>query len=72
MLQEALANAVIHGCKEDPDKNVQVSVGCDESRGMIIVVRDPGGGFEPEEIPSPIMGEHLFSSHGRGIYLISG
>ena len=70
-IREALANAIIHGCKEDPGKTVQISVGCDESRGMIIVVRDSGEGFDPSELPSPIVGEHVFSDHGRGIYLIN-
>lgn len=70
-VQEALANAVVHGCKGDPHRSVQVSVGCDESRGMIIMVRDPGSGFDPETIPSPLVGENIYASHGRGIYLIN-
>jgi serine/threonine-protein kinase RsbW len=70
-LREALANAVIHGCRQDPGKTVQVCVACDESRGMIIVVRDPGEGFDPGEIPSPVVGQNIYASHGRGIYLIN-
>ncbi len=70
-VQEALANAVVHGCKEDPDRSVQVTVACDEDRGMIIMIRDPGSGFDPAEIPSPLKAENLFASHGRGIYLIN-
>ncbi len=71
VIREALANAVTHGCCEDPEKSVQISVSCDDARGMIIVVRDPGPGFDPKEIPSPLVGEQLYSSHGRGIYLIN-
>jgi len=70
-VQEALANAVVHGCGGDPQRSVQVSVGCDEDRGMIIMVRDPGSGFDPDKIPSPLSGENLYASHGRGIYLIN-
>ena len=70
-LQEALANAVVHGCKNDPGKKVRVLVGCDESRGMMIIIKDPGSGFDPETIPSPVVGQNVFSSHGRGIFLIS-
>jgi serine/threonine-protein kinase RsbW len=70
-LREALANAVVHGCRKDPGKEVEFTVACDVSRGMLIIVRDPGGGFDPEEIPSPISGECLYSDHGRGIYLIN-
>jgi serine/threonine-protein kinase RsbW len=70
-LREALANAIRHGCAGDAAKRVQCSVSCDRERGMLIVVRDPGPGFDPSQIPSPTTGEHLFSSHGRGIYLIN-
>ena len=70
-MREALANAVTHGCREDPDKQVEFVVACDDNRGMLIVVRDPGKGFDPAEIPSPIVGKCLFEEHGRGIYLIN-
>ena len=70
-LQEALANAVVHGAKEDPSKTVECIVACDEQRGMLIIVRDPGEGFDPKNIPSCTMGENLYSNHGRGIFLIN-
>jgi serine/threonine-protein kinase RsbW len=70
-LTEALANAVVHGCKNDANKKVECCVACDEDRGMLIVVRDPGEGFDPSTIPSPVVGQNLFSTHGRGIFLIN-
>jgi serine/threonine-protein kinase RsbW len=70
-LNEALANAVVHGAKADPSKFIECDVVCDESRGMLIVVRDPGQGFDPASIPSPVVGENVYSEHGRGIYLIN-
>lgn len=70
-LTEALANAVVHGAKSDPAKIIECDVACDESRGMLIVVRDPGEGFDPGCIPSPVVGENIYSEHGRGIYLIN-
>jgi serine/threonine-protein kinase RsbW len=70
-LREALANAIVHGCKSDPNHRIQVAVGCDKARGMLIIVRDPGSGFDPHQIPSPTQGQNLFRSHGRGIYLIN-
>lgn len=70
-LQEALANAVVHGAKEDPSKVVECLVACDEERGVIIIVRDPGTGFDPEAIPSCTRGENIYSDHGRGIFLIN-
>ena len=70
-LREALANAIIHGCGKDSGKVVQCSVACDESRGLLIVVRDPGEGFDPAKVTSPLIGQNLYSDHGRGVYLIN-
>ena len=70
-LEEALANAVVHGAKEDPSKVVECLVACEEERGVIIIVRDPGPGFDPSAIPSCTVGENVFSNHGRGIFLIN-
>lgn len=70
-LQEALANAVIHGAKEDPTKTVECLVSNDDERGVLIVVRDPGTGFTPAAIPSCTVGENVYSNHGRGIFLIN-
>jgi serine/threonine-protein kinase RsbW len=38
---------------------------------MLIVVRDPGTGFDPADLPSPVTGENLLFNHGRGIFLIN-
>jgi serine/threonine-protein kinase RsbW len=70
-LNEALANAVIHGAKEDPTKTVECLVSNDEERGVLIVVRDPGAGFLPEAIPGCTVGENVYSNHGRGIFIIN-
>ena len=70
-VQEALANAVIHGAKEDPSKTVECLVSSDDERGVLIVVRDPGTGFRPDAIPTCTMGENVYSNHGRGIFLIN-
>lgn len=70
-LREALANAIRHGCANDPRRSVECTVMCDESRGMLIVVRDPGPGFDPDKIPSPVVGQNVYAEHGRGIFLIS-
>lgn len=70
-LRESLANAIIHGCESDPGKSVQCTVACDEERGMIIVVRDQGKGFDPAALPNPTHAEHIFTDHGRGIFMIN-
>lgn len=70
-LREALANAIVHGNHEDPHKKVRICCACDAKRGMLIVVKDQGEGFDPSKIPSPLVGPSILSEHGRGIYLIN-
>jgi serine/threonine-protein kinase RsbW len=70
-LLEALANAVRHGAKGDPTKQVECVVACEEPQGMLIIVRDPGDGFDPLAVPNPTHGNALFNDHGRGIYMIN-
>ncbi len=70
-IREALANAIKHGCGGDTSKKVRCCVACDESHGMLIVVSDPGKGFDPAAVPSPLAGQQLYAEHGRGLYLIN-
>ncbi|MDP9264193.1 MAG: ATP-binding protein [Acidobacteriota bacterium] len=71
-LQEALANAIVHGCQSDPSKTVTCRVEFPQPAEMLIVVRDSGPGFEPKEVPDPLSPAGLESNHGRGIQLIRG
>jgi serine/threonine-protein kinase RsbW len=70
-LQEALANAIRHGCKGDPARQVQCVVNCDTEGEVVIVVRDPGSGFDAATVPDPLAGENVLKSSGRGIFLIN-
>jgi anti-sigma regulatory factor (Ser/Thr protein kinase) len=70
-LQEALANAIRHGCGGDPSKRVQCCVTHDSSGEVIIVIRDPGPGFDATAVPDPLAGDNVFKPSGRGIYLIN-
>ena len=70
-LREALANAVLHGCKSDPDKRVECTVACEEGGGILIIVRDPGKGFDPLSVQSPLVAENILADHGRGIFLMN-
>ena len=70
-LREALANAVIHGARKDPGKTVECRVACEEQHGMLIVVSDPGDGFDPATVADPLHADNLYSNHGRGIFLIN-
>jgi serine/threonine-protein kinase RsbW len=68
-LREALANAIIHGNREDARKQVHVSCRC-ASAGVSIIVRDEGQGFDINKVPDPTAPENIGSVHGRGIYLM--
>jgi serine/threonine-protein kinase RsbW len=69
-LREALANAVFHGNRGDPDRKVLVRVYGDPGCGMVMAVRDEGPGFEPSEVPDPRSEERVHLTHGRGIFLM--
>jgi anti-sigma regulatory factor (Ser/Thr protein kinase) len=70
-LQEALANAIRHGCKGDASKKVQCCITVDPSGELMIVVRDPGSGFDTATVPHPLMPENMLKPSGRGVYLIN-
>jgi serine/threonine-protein kinase RsbW len=65
-VREAVANAVKHGNKLDADKNVEVSFE-NLTKGLEIVVRDFGQGFEVEDVPDPTNPENLLKANGRGV-----
>jgi anti-sigma regulatory factor (Ser/Thr protein kinase) len=71
-LQEAVANAIRHGCHGDVSKELQCSVACDDAGEIVITVRDPGSGFDPAKVANPLDPENLMKSSGRGIFLING
>jgi anti-sigma regulatory factor (Ser/Thr protein kinase) len=71
-LQEAVANAIRHGCQGDPSQQLQCSVSIGESGEVVITVRDQGAGFDPSKVANPLDPANLLKSSGRGIFLING
>ncbi len=67
-VQEALANAVFHGCGDDGSKQIECTVEVDAS-AINIVIRDPGPGFDTSLADAAEDGTNL-SQHGRGIMLM--
>ncbi len=70
-LREALANAIIHGNRSDARKSVRVCVAIAADCNVLVIVKDAGSGFDPSQLPSPVMGENVLLTHGRGIFLIN-
>jgi serine/threonine-protein kinase RsbW len=68
-LEEALTNAIKHGNRNDTSKQLVVKFHIDPQRALI-VVRDEGPGFSPQEVPDPTADENLERPSGRGIMLM--
>jgi serine/threonine-protein kinase RsbW len=68
-LQEAFANAIRHGNKMSPDKEVKIdySVGLDKFE---VSMTDDGEGFDPGAVPDPRYGDNLYKPEGRGLLLM--
>ena len=67
-VQEALANAALHGCKDDPAKKIRCIVTASESE-ITISVSDPGPGFDLARA-DPENYQLTSLTHGRGICLM--
>jgi serine/threonine-protein kinase RsbW len=68
-LDEAISNAIKHGHRDDPGKNVRVGyhVGPDRT---VAEVEDQGPGFDPRAVPNPLAPENLEKPSGRGLFLM--
>lgn len=68
-LSEALANAVVSGNRENPDKSVHVQVEIVPG-ALRIEVRDEGGGFDLRAVPECTDADRLEECSGRGLFII--
>lgn len=68
-LEEALINAIKHGNKMNPDKEVKIDYSVSSDK-VEISMTDQGDGFNPEVVPDPRLGENLYKNEGRGLLLM--
>jgi serine/threonine-protein kinase RsbW len=68
-LDEAISNAIIHGNRRDPVREVTISY-CVSATRVVATVQDEGQGFDPANIPDPLAPENLEQASGRGILLM--
>lgn len=68
-LEEALINAIKHGNKLDPNKQVHIEATVTPEQTEIII-EDEGPGFERTCVPDPTADENLDKCSGRGILLM--
>ena len=69
-LGEALANAIVHGNKEDIRKRVYVVCRCTTDGEVSITVEDEGRGFDVDRVPDPTTPRNRLLTRGRGIHLM--
>ena len=67
-IQEALANAALHGCHDDPAKRIHCRVTANANE-ITVVIRDPGPGFDLNRADADQYAATKLS-HGRGICLM--
>jgi serine/threonine-protein kinase RsbW len=68
-LEEALVNAIRHGHRGDPTKEVRLRYAvCAEE--VLAEVKDQGPGFDPAAVPDPCATENLERTAGRGLLLM--
>ncbi len=68
-MDEAISNAIRHGCGEDPDREVEIEVNFSHDV-MKVRVEDDGPGFDPGSIIDPMSEKGLLRGGGRGILLM--
>jgi serine/threonine-protein kinase RsbW len=66
---EAANNAITHGNKLDPEKNVTMKVIIKENT-LTIITKDEGKGFDFNNIPDPTSPENIEKVSGRGVFLM--
>ncbi len=66
-LREAVANAIKHGNRQDPSRQVEVEFAL-TGGDMEIRVSDEGPGFDPDAVKDPLAPENKFRADGRGIF----
>ncbi len=68
-VREAVINAVVHGNRSDPAREVEVTLVANGT-GFTARVLDQGAGFDPAATPDPTTGENRLKNSGRGLLLV--
>lgn len=68
-LTEAVNNAIHHGNKSNPNKEVRINF---DAEGSILkfMVEDDGPGFDYDNLPDPTDPQNIEKPHGRGVFLM--
>lgn len=67
-VREALANAIKHGNKLNPEKRVYVAISVSPEERLEVVIEDEGAGFDPDQVADPTAPTNLLRPSGRGVF----
>ncbi|MCF8256444.1 MAG: ATP-binding protein [Flavobacteriales bacterium] len=69
-LTEAVNNAINHGNRQNPLKQVDIEFYSNGDRSLHFIVKDQGEGFDHEHLPDPTDPANLEKISGRGVFLM--
>ncbi len=72
-VRESVINAIKHGNREHPAKQVVIEFAftpVEDPTEMVVSVTDEGEGFEPGTVADPLAPENILKSSGRGIFFM--
>lgn len=67
---EGVNNAIVHGNKLDPAKDVTLDYMV-TGKEITFIISDQGCGFNYTNLPDPTLPENLERTHGRGVFLMN-
>jgi serine/threonine-protein kinase RsbW len=68
-MKEAFVNAIKHGNRERDECSVTCSLQA-EGETLFASIKDCGNGFDPDELPDPLLPQNRLRLSGRGVYII--
>ena len=68
-LTEAVNNAIHHGNKSNPNKEVNILFAA-EGPILKFTIKDDGPGFDFDNLPDPTDPQNIEKPHGRGVFLM--
>ncbi len=68
-ITEAVNNAIQHGNKANPNKNIDISY-LSDNQHLRFSVKDEGSGFNYSQLPDPTNPENIEKPNGRGVFLM--
>lgn len=68
-LTEAVNNAILHGNKGNPGKNVSINY-TSQPDSITFTIKDEGDGFNYDTLPDPTAPENIEKPNGRGVFLM--